>query len=205
MQGNGRLSTILWLLAASANVGLFIFLLHASGTPNIFRRTKQILLPQNDPPLKSLLPTSLRPFLDGQKPLLVVAFGKCSECTLNRLSGWVVMLERWSDQVKGVIVAAEKEQTLRRLWEERGWKVAFVADEREEILRALNPWFLPRAYGFNLKGELVWRQENPEGSELQAIRSLVEAVKGKGYARKIFDRPPAWMEALKKAKAGERR
>lgn len=115
------------------------------------------------------------------------------------------MLQRWSDQVKGVIVAAEGEGVLRKIWAERGWKVGYVADGKGEILRALNAWFLPRAYGFNPKGELVWRQESPEGSELKAIRVVVEAVKGKEYARKVFDRPPAWKRALKTSKAGDSR
>jgi hypothetical protein len=88
---------------------------------------------------------------------------------------------------------------------ERGWKVGYVADGKGEILRALNAWFLPRAYGFNPKGELVWRQESPEGSDLEAIRAVVEAVKEKEYARKVFDRSPAWKEALKGEKAGDSR
>jgi len=52
---------------------------------------------------------------------------------------------------------------------------------------------------------LVWRQESPEGSDLEAIRAVVEAVKGKEYARKVFDRSPAWKEALKGEKAGDSR
>jgi len=80
-----------------------------------------------------------------------------------------------------------------------------VADEKGEILRALKAWFLPCSYGFNPQGELVWRQESPEGSELKAIRVVVEAVKGKEYARKVFDRPPAWKRALKTSKVGDSR
>ena len=62
-----------------------------------------------------------------------------------------------------------------------------------------------RAYGFNPQGELVGRQESPEGSELKAIRVVVEAVKGKEYARKVFDRPPACKRALKTSKVGDSR
>ena len=65
-------------------------------------------------------------------------------------------------------MAADGEGVLRKLWRERGWDVAYVADEIGEILRALKAWFLPRAYGFNPLGELVGRQESPEGSELKA-------------------------------------
>ncbi|MDT7896489.1 MAG: hypothetical protein RRB24_04005 [Armatimonadota bacterium] len=205
MKGEGRDFSVLWLMAAGANVAFLLFLLHAFGVAGIFHRPHQPLHPQDDLPLNSPIPSPLRPLLDRQKPLLIVAFGRCSQCTVHRLGEWVMMLQRWSDQVKGVIVAAEGEGVLRKLWEEREWKVAYVADGKGEILRALNAWFLPRAYGFNPKGELVWRQESPEGSDLEAIRAVVEAVRGKEYARKVFDRPPAWKDAWKEKKAGEER
>jgi len=32
--------------------------------------------------------------------------------------------------------------------------------------------------------------------ELTVIREVVEAVKGKAYAHKVFDRKPAWAHAL---------
>ena len=205
MKGEGRDFSVLWLMAAGANIALFLFLLHAFGVAGIFHRPHQPLRPQDDLPLNSSIPSPLRLLLDRQKPLLIVAFGRCSQCTVHRLGEWVMMLQRWSDQVKGVILAAEGEGVLRKLWEEREWKVAYVADGKGEILRALNAWFLPRAYGFNPKGELVWRQESPEGSDLEAIRAVVEAVRGKEYARKVFDRPPAWKDAWKEKKAGEER
>ena len=205
MKGEGRNFSVLWMMAAGVNVGLLLFLLHAFGVAGIFHRPHQPLRPQDDLPLNSPIPSPLRPLLDPQKPLLIVAFGRCSQCTVHRLGEWVTMLQRWSDEVKGVIVAAEGEGVLRKLWRERGWEVAYVADEKGEILRALKAWFLPRAYGFNPQGELVWRQESPEGSELKAIRVVVEAVKGKEYARKVFDRPPAWKRALKTSKVGDSR
>ena len=192
-------------MAAGVNVGLLLFLLHAFGIANIFHRPYQPLRLQDDLPLKSHLPSSLRPFLEPQRPLLLVAFGRCSQCTLSRLGEWVTMLQRWSDEVKGVTVAAEEEGVFKKLWRERGWEVACVADEKGEISRALKAWFFPRAYGFNPQEELVWRQESPEGSELKAIRAVVEAVKGKEYARKVFDRLPAWKRALKTSKVGDSR
>ncbi len=205
MKDEGRDFSVLWLMAAGINVALLLFLLHTFGVAGIFHRPHQPLRPQDDLPLNSLIPSPLRPLLDPQRPLLVVAFGRCSQCTVHRLGEWVMMLQRWSDQVKGVIVAAEGEGVLRKLWGEQGWKVAYVADEKGEILRALNAWFLPRAYGFNVKGELVWRQESPEGSDLEAIRAVVEAVRWKEYAQKVFDRSPAWKEALKEERLGEGR
>lgn len=33
-------------------------------------------------------------------------------------------------------------------------------------------------------------------TQLEAIRAVVEAVKGKGYARKVFDQKPEWSKAL---------
>jgi hypothetical protein len=40
---------------------------------------------------------------------------------------------------------------------------------------------------------------------LEAIRAVVETVRGKEYAQKVFDRPPAWKDAWKEKKAGEER
>ena len=36
-------------------------------------------------------------------------------------------------------------------------------------------------------------------NELEVIRSVVEAEKGKEYAQKVFDRKPKWVEGLEKA------
>jgi len=36
-------------------------------------------------------------------------------------------------------------------------------------------------------------------NELEVIRSVVEAEKGKEYAQKVFDRKPKWAEGLEKA------
>jgi len=106
------------------------------------------------------------------------------------------MLERWRDEVAGVILVREKEATVQKLAQERGWKVPFVADEDGALLRVLNAYFLPRAYGFSPEGRLVWKQERFGMDELTVIREVVEAVKGKAYAHKVFDRKPAWAHAL---------
>ena len=55
------------------------------------------------------------------------------------------------------------------------------------IFRSLVAWLMPTMTPYS----------SPEGSELKAIRVVVEAVKGKEYARKVFVRPPAWKRALK--------
>jgi predicted dithiol-disulfide oxidoreductase (DUF899 family) len=131
---------------------------------------------------------------------LVIAFGKCSECTLRNLSGWVLMLDRWADEVSGVVVAEEREEVLKGYARQFGWKVPVIADEKGEILRQLNAYFLPRAYGFSCDGKLIWLQGSPAMNELEVIRSVVEAEKGKEYAQKVFDRKPRWEEASEKAR-----
>lgn len=163
---------------------------------------------KDDPKLGSEIPSPLKPFLDTEKPLVVVTFGQCTECTLRNLSVWVLMLNRWSDMVKGVIVVVEKEQVLRKWAKEMSCQVPFVADENGKILRQLNAYFLPRVYGFSVEGKLVWKQDSVEVTDLEAIRSVVEAVKGREYAKKVFDRKPAWAEVISNQsghKAGERR
>jgi hypothetical protein len=110
------------------------------------------------------------------------------------------MLDRWADEVSGVVVAEEREGVLKGYARQFGWKVPVVADERGEILRQLNAYFLPRAYGFSCDGKLIWVQGSPAMNELEVIRSVVEAEKGKEYAQKVFDRKPRWAEASEKAR-----
>ena len=186
-------------IAVLVNVSLFLFLVSVLKAEGFFARSKP-MSPQRDPKIGSEIPSPLRPFLNSQKPLLVVAFGRCSECTLRNLNGWVVMLERWSDEVKGVIVVEEKGRVLKGYARQFNWEVPVVADERGEILRQLNAYFLPRAYGFSPEGKLVWLQGSPEVNELEVIRSVVEEVRGKEYAQKVFERKPAWAKAIEKAR-----
>jgi hypothetical protein len=101
------LAQAIWLIAAAVNFGLLWFLVKGLKAEGFFSRPK-LMSPQNDPKIGSEIPNPLKPFLSAGKPLLVIAFGKCSECTLRNLSGWVLMLDRWADEVSGVVVAEEK-------------------------------------------------------------------------------------------------
>lgn len=193
------------VLLVVVNVVLAGFFLSRFYAPWAKERATWYLSPSSDPSLGMALPDPLRPFLT-EKPLLVVAYGQCSECTLRNLESWVMMLERWRDEVEGVIVVQEKKATIQKLAQERGWKVPFVADEGGVLLRVLNAYFLPRAYGFSPDGRLVWKQERFGMDELRVIREVVETVKGKAYAHKVFNRKPAWAHALEdKPSEGERK
>ena len=188
----------IWAIVAAINVGLLLFLVNGLKAEGFFARPR-LMNPQNDPKIGSEIPNSLRSFLKPQKPLLVVAFGKCSECTLRNLNGWVLMLDRWAEEVSGVIVAEDRSEVLQGYARRFGWKVPVVADEKGEILRQLNAYFLPRGYGFSCDGRLVWLQKSPAMNELEVIRSVVEAERGKEYAQKVFDRKPKWAGGLEKA------
>ena len=109
------------------------------------------------------------------------------------------MLDRWAEEVSGVVVAEERSEVLQSYARQFGWKVPVFADEKGEILRQLNAYFLPRGYGFSCDGRLIWVQKSPAMNELEVIRSVVEAEKGKEYAQKVFDRKPKWVEGLEKA------
>jgi len=192
------LAQAIWLIAAAVNFGLPLFLVNGLKAEGFFVRPK-LMSPQNDPKIGSEIPNSLRNFLKPQKPLLVIVFGKCSECTLRNLSGWVLMLDRWSEEASGVIVAEERSEVLQGYARRFGWKIPVFADGRGEILRQLNAYFLPRAYGFSCDGRLIWVQESPAMNELEVIRSVVEADKGKEYAQKVFERKLKWAEGIEKA------
>ncbi len=198
-----RLQELFWVTLVGVNGVLFLLLAHAYWREGIFFR-HALVSPDKDPPIGSSIPVSLRPLLDGRKPLLVLAFGQCSEGSLENLAGWVVMLERWGEEVTGVVVAKERQETLGEIWRKRSWKVPFIADEEGQLLRELNAYFLPRAYGFDLDGKLVFKQDDPSLTALDAIRSLVAAVRGEEYAKQVFDRKPAWAEAREGEKAGSK-
>ena len=109
-----RIFQALWLIAVAVKLGLLLFLVHSLQAVGFFSRTS-IMIAEKDPQLGSEIPTTLKPFLDTEKPLVVVAFGQCSECTLKDLSGWVLMLNRWSDEVKGVIVCSRKGASFKKV------------------------------------------------------------------------------------------
>jgi len=197
-----RVDQFLWAIAVAVNVGLLFLLIRSLWAVGFFSQPRSTVTATNDPQLGSEIPASLKPLLDADRPLVVVVFGQCSECTLRNLNGWVLMLDRWSDEVKGVIVVAEKEWVLRKWANEFGWKVPVLADERGDIQKQLNAYFLPRVYGFSPDGKLAWKQDSLATTQLEAIRAVVEAVKGKEYAKKVFDRKPAWAEALERKAGG---
>ncbi|MDW8027948.1 MAG: hypothetical protein RMK94_06115 [Armatimonadota bacterium] len=140
----------LWLIAVAVNFGLLLFLVHSLWAFGFFSKPK-IMTAKDDPKLGSEIPEPLKPFLDTEKPLIVVVFGQCSECTLRNLNGWVVMLDRWSEEVKGVIVATEREKVLRKWANELGWQIPYLADGKGKVLKELNAYFLPKSLRFQFR------------------------------------------------------
>ncbi len=193
---------IVWLIVVGVNGLLLLFLLNSLRASRAF--VQPALDARKDPALGTELPDALRPFLDIQKPLLVVTFGQCSECTISKLNSWIVMLERWAEEIKGVVVVTEITEAVKDWQKEYRWQVPLVTDGKGEIIRKLNAYFLPRAYGFSPDGKLVWKQDRFVVSQLEAIRCVVEEVKGKEYAKQVFDRKPAWAEELEKGRRDAR-
>ncbi len=102
------------------------------------------------------------PFVPSRSlPLLVVVFGGCEGCGVQRLKEWAEVLgnwETWRKQLRGVLVVQDKAEKVREVVAQNGWKVTVVADEDGKIGRGLNAFFMPRACGFE-GGKLVWVQK----------------------------------------------
>jgi len=80
-----------------------------------------------------------------------------------------------------------------------GWQVKVVADESSQIVRTLNAFFVPRAYGF-VDGKLVWLQKEPKQSVVETLESFLKAVKGEDAARKVMD---AWVHEMREKAWGK--
>ncbi|MDW8029939.1 MAG: hypothetical protein RMK94_16285, partial [Armatimonadota bacterium] len=63
-----------WAIVAAVNFGLLLFLIYSLWAFGFFSKPK-IMTAKDDPKLGSEIPEPLKPFLDTEKPLIVVVFG----------------------------------------------------------------------------------------------------------------------------------
>lgn len=92
----------------------------------------------------------------------------------------------WRKEVTAVLVFQERAEKVREAARQGGWKVKVVADESGQIARALNAFFVPRAYGF-VDGKLVWLEREPKRSVVGTLESFLKAVKGEEAERKVME------------------
>lgn len=124
---------------------------------------------QKDPPLGKHLSSlpQLRPINginlpDLRKPLLIIVLQGCDGCPglLTRTWAELMSSRTWRRICGAVLVIQEEKTRVKTEFEKNNWKIPVVVDERNEIAKALNAFFTPRAYGFE-KGKLIWIQKEP--------------------------------------------
>ena len=78
----------------------------------------------------------------------------------------------WRKHLRSVLVVQDKEGKVREVVARNGWKVTVIADEDGKIVRTLNAFFTPRAYGFE-GGKLVWVQKEAGMGVAKVLESFL--------------------------------
>lgn len=146
-------------------------------------------------------------------PLLLVVFKGCEGCGAQKLKEWAEVLgewETWRRHLLGVLVVQDKEEKVREIVKKNGWKVTVIADEDGRIGKALNAFFMPRAYGFE-GGKLVWVQKEVGMGVAKALESFLGRIRGEEAVKELLNawaaemREKAWgKETAELAKGGRK-
>jgi len=200
----------LWLLPNSSEGRRWLAMWQAKREEALSQRRFQDALAK-DPPLGfPLKETGIAINPERSRPLLVVILGRCEGCRERVAIEWASTLSQWvtlGKAIKGVLVG---QGGTEKLGDAKG--VVLIRDERGEIARRLNAFFLPRAYGF-VDGELVWLQRQPDLGLMGTLMDFLKAVKGEEKAKAILNawsaemREKAWgnLQAIKGERKAERR
>lgn len=154
---------------------------------------------KNDPPLGlKLTEIGLSDFTaDEPKALLLIVFGNCQGCEAREVQGWADALGNWETwkkaKVEGILVFQDYEEAIKRAAKEGKWKVKAITDERGEIAKRLNAFFLPRAYGF-VGGKLVWVQKEPNKGIVEILEGFLKIAKGE---RETIELLNAWSAEMR--------
>lgn len=161
---------------------------------------------KNDPPLGlELGKVGLSDFVGNEpdKAILLIVFGGCEGCSARVVQGWAGTLGSWETwkkaKVEGVLVFQENEEAVRKAAREGKWKVKTIADEKGQISKQLNAFFLPRAYGF-IGGRLVWIQKEPNQGIVETLESFLKVAKGEKKAVELLN---AWSAEMRERAWGK--
>jgi len=139
---------------------------------------------------------------ESELPILLVVLGHCEGCNEQVVYEWAEM-GKWETLRKAVKFVLVLQEGMKKVDEVRGKAkgVSLVADERGEIARNLNAFFVPRAYGFE-GGKLVWVQSEVNLSKVGILEKFFEVVKGRDKAQSLINewsremREKAWGKTL---------
>ena len=144
-------------------------------------------------------------------PILLVVLGRCEGCNERVVYDWAEM-GKWETLRKEVRFVLVLQEGLKKVEEigEKAKGVSLVADERGEIIRRLNAFFVPRAYGFEGR-KLVWIQREVNLDKIRVLERFFELVKGRDEAQSLINewsremREKRWGKLLVGSERGEGR
>jgi len=156
---------------------------------------------KNDPPLGfPLEEAGINNLPEGEKPILVVVLGRCEGCNERVVFEWVEMgkWETLRKAVQFVLVLQEEERKVEEI-RRKAKGIVFVSDERREIARRLNAFFVPRSYGFD-GGKLVWVQKEPNLDKFSILERFLEATEGQEKAHSLINE---WSREMREKEWGK--
>ena len=167
---------------------------------------------KNDPYLGfPLEKVGIENLAEDELPILVVVLSRCEWCNENVVYDWAEM-GKWETLRKEVRFVLVLQEGLKKVEEigEKAKGVSLVADERGEIIRRLNAFFVPRAYGFEGR-KLVWIQREVNLDKIRVLERFFELVKGRDEAQSLINewsremREKRWGKLLVGSERGEGR
>ena len=156
---------------------------------------------KNDPYLGfPLEKVGIENLAEDELPILVVVLGRCEGCNENVVYDWAEM-GKWETLRKEVRFVLVLQESLKKVEEirEKAKGVSLVADEKGEIARKLNAFFVSRAYGFE-GGKLVWVQREVNLGKVGILERFLEAVKGRDETQSLID---AWSKEMREKAWGK--
>jgi peroxiredoxin len=99
-------------------------------------------------------------FLSAGKPVVLVFIGACTSCASGDLTGWQQMQERWRDRLEIVIVSRDSKKRILEFLQQTKLTLPIVPDPEGILSKAYNAVWVPRIYGVNGAGNLVWLQKD---------------------------------------------
>lgn len=190
----------LWLLRVTPEGQRWLALWEARRNAWLSRQRIQEAL-KNDPSWGFPLERVGIPNLPEDKsPILLVVLGRCEGCNERVVFDWAEM-GKWETLRKVVRFALVLQEGAVKVEEvgKRAKRVSLIADEREEIARRLNAFFVPRAYGFD-GGRLVWIQKEPNLDKISVLKEFLDTVVGREKEQSIID---AWSREMREKAWGK--
>lgn len=136
-------------------------------------RAEQLqVLMRNDPRIGQRIqqnPAVRLPGMNERTPMLAVFIGTCSSCMAKDLRQWESV--KTDSELNVMMVVRDSPQQVKAFWKEHGLTLPFTTDPQGNLHKVYNAIYVPRAYGIDAEGRLVWIQKNDALSPGEIVRA----------------------------------